>query len=324
MPLTNAEAGRLLPEVIDTPENRQALIDAGANARDVIKGLSELGKASRTLITHENFQALIATGANANGIASGLAKINLVNRYLISGRNLRALINDGNNTNSVGDSLTILNQANPDLISQTNFHYLIRAIANAEDVSYALNAMRQANPNLITEYNLAAIVDARANARNVAQDIINQGIINREATDPEPLNLIDIAAIPEAPSGTLNQQIIDAARVAGVFIPEIPDEFNCTITMEIMDQPARNVGFKTPNRCEYTTLLQIAENQRKDPWTREPMNPADVRVDKELKVCIQAFVWPILEQLREQDGHENDFPEFERPDDTPRAGPAGP
>ncbi len=221
MPLTDAEAGRLLPPEINTPENRRALIDAGANAERVGYALSEMRRANPDLITDANFQALIRAGENARGVGIALKEMRRANPDLITDANREALIRAGENPEGVGDALSQMRLANPNLITDANREALIRAGANAQGVGIALSEMRLANPDLITDANREALIRAGENAVQVAQ-----AIINGQAAARVPLNLVDPAAIPEAPSGTLNQRIIDTAREAGVFIPEIPDEYN--------------------------------------------------------------------------------------------------
>ena len=77
---------------------------------------------------------------------------------------------------------------------------------------------------------------------------------------------------------------------------DIPDDFICPITLQIMTDPVIAPGY--PQRYERSAITAWVEGNRTNPVNRQPLHSRDLVADKNLKAQIDLFVQSTISQLR--------------------------
>lgn len=172
--------------------NREAMIASGANARNLVAGLS--GLSEHGLLTQENFAVLIARSARATALATML--LYLATSDLLAGPSAqenRAALARVANTNLFSNALRYLYDG--DNLTQENFNLLLANEANGFDLAMTLVSLSRANfwNNPMAPQIREALNAGGANAYSIARGVEilnNAGLVRDDLWAVQNLNLM--------------------------------------------------------------------------------------------------------------------------------------
>ncbi|MBP9722618.1 MAG: hypothetical protein KBD64_05620 [Gammaproteobacteria bacterium] len=278
MPITDGQAGDMLPPELNNPENRGALVYASRiagdeSARCACRGLISLHEVDPGLITPEIRRALSLSGINADEVGRVLAIVAQANRGLITTNNIDRLRDmQGFLRGARGDCFQELFLADEDhtLITQHNFEILTiliddggfsRLALASPRLARRLNQLRlEGNLNQETfDETVRPLLDYHAHRFRVprpeflAREHVPE-IPEPDALRPAPLRHIPREAMPRLEPELENerQQALDTLGV-NTSEPRV----NCLldpVTLAAIAHPRQLTGDPTGQYFEYHTL----------------------------------------------------------------------
>lgn len=309
MPLTDEEAGRLLPPLVNTPENRRALIAAGAQGLSVAGGFRTLSAAG--LLDREDIRdEVVRAGAHANNVAIGIVALVGANLYtdevirdqviaackgehggsvargmrvlrstLLLGRdNIRnEVIRAGEHAENVAFGIRVLlDDAN--LLDRDDIRSeVIRAGAYAYHAAQGITVLDQAG--LLGEEDIRReVIAAGSNAREVAINIINR---RRADAVREPIRHIPLDAIPRQEAENERQRILDELDV-DTSEERFDSRLIDPVTLAAIEHPRKLKGDATGQFFEYHSLMALNRNRNGD--FKHPSTRIEYTDDKILDV----------------------------------------